>query len=144
MRAILRTLFRFTPAPLGVAAVAACGGTEAPSLTDHTPVTYNLLVNNVAVSAPYSFTAGQTARVRIEFFNAEQQDLDPVEGEHFGGLTFNPTSLATVTRVSSHNYQFDVTGGTAGTGTLQVGYGHDEQADEVTFDPAPVTVTAGP
>ena len=127
MKGIVRTLLRFTPR----------------ALTDHTAVTYNLLVNDVAVSAPYTFTAGQTVRVRIKFFNAEQQDLDPAEGEHFGGITFNPASLATVSRVSGHNYQFDVTGGTPGTGTLQIGYGHDDLADEVTFDPAPVTV-AGP
>jgi hypothetical protein len=141
MRSVLRTLFRFTPAALGVVAVAACSDNEAPALTDHTAVAYSLMVNGVAVSAPYTFTAGQTARVRITFFNAEQQDLDPVEGEHFGGLTFNPTSLATVARVTGHNFQFDVTGGTAGAGTLQVGYGHDDLADEVTFDPAVVTVT---
>jgi hypothetical protein len=143
MKSVFRTLLRFTPAALGLVMVAACGDNEAPSLTDHTAVSYSLLVNNVAVSAPYSFTAGQTVRVRIKFFNAEQQDLDPVEGEHFGGLTFNPTSLATVARVTDHNFQFDVTGGTAGAGTLQVGYGHDELADEETFDPAAVTV-AGP
>jgi hypothetical protein len=142
METIVRTLLRLTSAALCVATVAGCGDSEAPSLTDHTVVTYDLLLNDVAVSAPYTFTAGQTVRVRIKFFNAEQQDLDPVEGEHFGGLTFNPTSLATVSRVAGHNYQFDVTGGTAGTGTLQVGYGHDELADEVTFDPAGVTVAA--
>jgi hypothetical protein len=143
MKSVFRALLRFTPAALGLVVVAACSDNEAPSLTDHTPATYSLLVNNVAVSAPYTFTAGQAVRVRIKFFNAEQQDLDPVEGEHFGGLTFNPTSLATVARVIDHNFQFDVTGGTAGTGTLQVGYGHDELADEETFDPAAVTV-AGP
>jgi hypothetical protein len=140
MRSILRTLLRFMPA-LSVAAVAGCGGDEITSLTDHTPRTYNLLVNDVAVSAPYSFTAGQTVRVRLKFFNAEQQDLDPAEGEHFGGLTFNPTSLATATRVAGHNYQFDVTGGTPGTGTLQVSFGHDQLADETTFTPTDVTVT---
>ena len=105
-------------------------------------MTYNLLVNNVAVTAPYTFTPGQTVRIRIKFFNLTQQDLDPVEGEHFGGLTFNPTSLATVARVTGHNYQFDVTGGTVGAGTLQVGYGHDAQADDATFDPEAVTVAA--
>jgi hypothetical protein len=141
MRSIVRTLLRFMPAALSVAAVAGCGGDEITSLTDHTPVTYNLLVNDVAVSAPYTFTAGQTVLVRLKFFNAEQQDLDPAEGEHFGGLTFNPTSLATATRVAGHNYQFDVTGGTPGTGTLQVSFGHDQLADETTFTPTDVTVT---
>jgi hypothetical protein len=141
MKTIVRTAAWFMPATLSLALVAGCSDNEAPALTDHTAVTYNLLVNDVAVTAPYTFTAGQTVRVRIKFFNAEQQDLDPVEGEHFGGLTFNPASLATVARVTGHNFQFDVTGGTAGTGTLLVGYGHDELADEVTFDPAAVLVT---
>jgi hypothetical protein len=141
MKTIARTVVWLMPATLSLAIVAGCSDNEAPSLTDHTAVSYNLLVNDVAVTAPYTFTAGQTVRVRIKFFNLTQQDLDPVEGEHFGGLTFNPASLATVARVAGHNFQFDVTGGTAGTGTLQVSYGHDELADEVTFDPAVVTVT---
>jgi hypothetical protein len=138
---IVRTVLWFAPAALSAAAITGCGDTEAPSLTDHTPTTYDILVNNVALTAPYTLTAGQTVRVRIKFFNAEQQDLDPVEGTHFGGLIFSPTSLVTVARVD-HNFQFDVTGGTAGTGTLQVGYGHDEAADEHTFDPEAVTVAA--
>ena len=143
MKGVYRAMLRLTLAAFGIATVAACGTTEAPPLTDHAAATYNLLVNDLEVSAAYTFTAGQTVRVRIKFFNAGQQDLDPVEGTHFGGLTFSPPSLATVTRVAGHNFQFDVTGGTAGTGTLQVGYGHDELADEVTFDPATVNV-AGP
>lgn len=142
MKTIVRALLWFTPAALSVATVTGCGDTEAPSLTDHTAVTYTLLVNNVAVTAPYTFTAGQSARVRIKFFTLTQQDLDPVEDEHFGGLRFNPTSLATVARVAGHNFQFDVTGGTAGTGTLQVSYGHDELADEATWDPEAATVAA--
>jgi hypothetical protein len=145
MKSIVRALLRLTPATLSVAMVTACGSDETQAAPDHTPVTYNVLVNDVAVSAPYTFTAGQTVRVRLKFFNAAQEDLDDVEAEHFGGLTFNPvSSLATVARVTDHNYQFDVTGGTAGTGTLRVGFGHDEVADEVAFDPAPVTVMPAP
>jgi hypothetical protein len=81
-------------------------------------------------------------RVRVKFFNAAQEDLDDVESSHFGGITFNPASLATAVRLSDHHYQFDVTGGTASTGTLQVGYGHGELADETTFPPAEVTVSS--
>ena len=142
MKSIVRTLLRFTPAALSVVMVTACGSNETQAIDDHTPVTYDVFVNDVPVSAPYSFTAGQTVRVRFKFFNAAQEDLDDVEAEHFAGFTFNPASLAAATRVTGHNYQFDVTGGIAGTGTLQVSYGHDELADEVTFDPATVTVMA--
>ena len=83
---------------------------------------------------------GQTVRVRLRFLNAASEDLDDVEGSHFAGLTFDPASLATVTRVTDHNYGWMFTGGTPGTGTVQVGYGHDELADEHTFTPADAVV----
>ena len=82
--------------------------------------------------------------MRLKFFNAADEDLDDVESAHFGGLVFEPASLATVARVTDHNYQFDVTGGTPGTGTVQVSYGHDEAADEHTFEPVAATVLAAP
>jgi hypothetical protein len=137
-----QNLVYLVPAAI-VAVAAACGGDEAQAPEGHTPVSYSLLVEGTAVSAPYTFVAGETALVQIKFFNAAQHDLDDVEAGHFGGLTFNPTSLATAARVTGHNFQFDVTGGTAGTGTLQVSFGHDNLADETTFPSAPVTVTAG-
>jgi hypothetical protein len=120
----------------------ACGGDETQGIEDHTPVTYTILVDGTEASPPLTLTAGQTVRVRLKFFNAAAEDLDDVEAEHFGGLTFDPSSLAGVVRVSDHNYQFDVTGGTPGTGTVQVSYGHDEAADEHTFKLVAVTVTA--
>lgn len=129
-------------AAASTAVLAACSDNESPPTEPHTPVSYNLLVNDVPMTAPYTFAAGQTVRVRIKFFNAAQDDLDDVEAEHFAGLTFNPASLATAVRLADHHYQFDVTGGSAGNGVLQVSFGHDEQADGHTFDPAPVTVTA--
>jgi hypothetical protein len=130
--------------PLLAAVLAACSDSEAPPAEDHTPASYSLQVDDVPVSAPYTFEEGRMVRVRIKFFNAAQEDLDDVESSHFGAITFEPTSLASVVRVTGHNYQFDVTGGNAGTGTLQVSYGHDEAADEQTFPAAAVTVTPGP
>ena len=133
-----------TPALILLTALAsgACSDNEAPS-EDHTPATYSIQVDDVPVSAPYTLVEGQTVRVRIKFFNAAGEDLDEVQDSHFGGLTFEPASLATAVRVTDLNYQFDVTGGTPGTGTLQVSYGHDETADEHTVEPtADVTVTA--
>jgi hypothetical protein len=124
------------------AVVAACSDNESPPVEDHTPTSYSIQVNDVPVTAPYTFTVGQMVRVRIKFFNAAQEDLDDVENEHFGGLTFQPADLATAVRRSDHFYQFDVTGETAGTGTLRVSFGHDEAADEENFPPAAVTVNA--
>ena len=134
----LRTLL---PLAALTAVVTACSDTEAPPHEDHTPVSYTIQVNDVPVTEPYTFVSGQPVLVRIKFFNAAQEDLDEVESTHFGGLTFDPASRATAVRVADHNYQFDVTGGVPGTGTLVVSYGHSEQADEHTFEPAAITVS---
>jgi hypothetical protein len=128
--------------PLAVLATVAtaCSDNEAPPTHDHTPEDYTVMVNGAEVTAPYTFTVGQTVRVRLKFFNAAGEDLDEVESSHFGGLTFEPASLATAVRVTDHNYQFDVTAGAVGSGTVQVSYGHSEAADEDTFDPEAVTI----
>jgi hypothetical protein len=131
-----------TAAVLGL--TPGCSSTETTPVEDHTPATYTVLVNDVEATAPYTLAAGQTVRVRLKFFNAASDDLDDVEGSHFGGVAFAPAELATVARVTGHNYQFDVTGGAAGSGTMQVSYGHDAQADEHSFTPAAVTVVATP
>jgi hypothetical protein len=128
------------PVAVLAAAAIACSDNEAPPTEDHTPVSYTIQVNGSPVSEPYTFGSG-TVRVRIKFFNAAQEDLDEVESSHFAGLTFEPASRATAVRLADHHYQFDVTGGAPGAGTLQVSYGHDEQADEVTFEPAAITVS---
>lgn len=127
---------------LAVSVAAGCGGDEtAPPAEDHTPVSFQVLVNDTPLTAPYSFTSGQTVLVRLKFVNAAGEDLDDVESSHFAGFTFEPASLATVTRVTGHNYQLNVTGEAAGAGTVTVGFGHDELADEHSFDPVNVTVT---
>jgi hypothetical protein len=139
-RSILLRLAACAALPLAI----ACGSDETQGTEDHTPVTYTILVGGVEAAPPFTLNAGQTVRMRLRFFNAADEDLDDVEAEHFGGLTFDPASLASVARVSDHNYQFDVTGGTPGTGTVQVSYGHDEAADEHTFNLVAVTVLAAP
>lgn len=124
--------------------VTACGSDETAAPPDHTPVTYNLIINEVPGTEPYAIAAGETSHIRIKFFNAAGEDLDEVEAEHFAGLTFNPGALATVERTTGTHYQFDVTtGSTPASGVLVVSFGHDEGADEVSFDPAAVNVTGG-
>src|SRR3954466_5592889 len=100
---------------------AACGSDETAPVEDHTPASYNLIVNDVPQTTPYVLTAGQTSRIQIKFFNAAGDDLDNVEAEHFGRLTFSPTSLATSTRPSSGHFQFDVAAPNLGTRTVQAG-----------------------
>jgi hypothetical protein len=124
-----------------VLASGACGNDEtAPPGDEHVPASYTVLVNDNEVTEPYTFTAGQTVRVRLKFLNAASQDLDDIEATHFAGLTFDPGTLATVARVADHHYQFDVTGAAPGSGTMQVSFGHDELADEHTLPAASVTV----
>ena len=137
-----QTLVRFSTAV--VLTLAACGSDETQGTADHTPVSYTVLIDDAPATAPYTFTQGETVRVRLKFLNAANEDLDDLEATHFGGLTLEPGALATVTRVPDHNFQFDVTGGTPGAGTVQVGYGHDAQADETSFPAAAVTVEPAP
>jgi hypothetical protein len=122
---------------------AACGGDETQSNDAHTPVSYTISIDGAPASAPYHFTAGETVLVRIEFLNQAGESLDDVESSHFAGIVIQPNTLATAVRRADHHFQFDVTGGTQGTGTLIVGYGHEDTADEVSFPEAPVTVSSG-
>jgi hypothetical protein len=127
-----RTLLRLT-AGAALMLGAACNDNESPPADDHTPVTYSVLINGTAATAPYTFTEGQTARVQLKFFNAASEDLDDVESDHFAALSFSPAVLAVVEPVTDHHFQFDVTGNAAGTGTIQIGFGHDALADEHSF-----------
>jgi len=125
----------------GLGLAAACGGDETQPAEDHTPASYTISINGNPANAPYQFTAGEPVLVQLHFLNQEGENLDNVESSHFAGLTFQPTTLATAERRADHHYQFDVTPGTqAGSGTLIVGFGHDDSADEKTFPEAPVTV----
>ena len=123
---------------------AARSGDETQAADQHTPVSYSVLIDSVPATAPFDLTAGQTVRVQIKFLNALNDDLDDVESEHFAGLTFTPTSLATAVRDPNHHYRFDVTPGSSGVGTLVVSFGHDELADETSFPAATVTVHPAP
>jgi hypothetical protein len=140
LRTTLLRLAACTALPLAV----ACDSNETQPNEDHTPVTYTIFVDGVETAPPLTLAGGQTVRVRLTFFNAADEDLDDVESSHSGGLAFEPASLAAVAPVTGHNYQFDVTGGTPGSGTVQVGYGHDEDADEHTFEPVAATGLAVP
>ncbi|MEP6688738.1 MAG: hypothetical protein ABJC36_10345 [Gemmatimonadales bacterium] len=140
VRSLLLRLAAWAALPVAV----ACGGDETQAPEDHTPVAYTVFVNGTEAAEPVILTQGQITRIRLVFTNAAGDDLDDVETEHFGGLSFEPTSLATVERVVGHNFQFDVTGGTPGTGDARVSYGHDEVADETTLTSFDVSVQGGP
>ncbi|MFN8652481.1 MAG: hypothetical protein U0133_11295 [Gemmatimonadales bacterium] len=137
---------RFTGmAILGVAAVvAACNSDEATGTEDHTPVRMQLVVDGDTMTTDTLFLPfGGTVTVRGVFFNAADESLDPHEGEHWSKLTFNPGSLATAAVDTAHHYQHtvEVHGAANATGTVDVGYGHDELADEHTLS-VPVKIVA--
>jgi hypothetical protein len=131
-------------AAVSVALLAGCGGDETQPSDDHTPASYSISVNGTAVSAPYTFSAGEQVLVRIQFLNAAGENLDDVESSHFAGLTFQPTSLATAVLRADHHFQFDVTGNAEGSGTLTVRFGHSAAADEKSFPAAAATVSGSP
>jgi hypothetical protein len=144
MMPLTRSLHRIAIAT-AILGLAACGDSEtAPAADDHTPVSYTVLLDGSTAAAPFTLTEGQTVRVRLEFVNAAGENLDAVEAEHFARVTFTPPSLATVSLVADHHFQFDVIGASPGTGTLQVGFGHDALADETAFPAVAVTVQPAP
>jgi hypothetical protein len=136
------SFLRLFLAPAALPALLLACGDDETGTEDHTPVDFAVAVDGAPAEAPFTLVFGETVRIRVQFFNENDEDLDNVEDSHFAGLTFNPTSLATAARVSDHNYQFDVTATAVGPGTVAIGYGHSEDADEVTFSGIPINVVA--
>jgi hypothetical protein len=124
-----------------VVAVAGCG-TE-PASEGHTPASARLFSSTGELTPTVTLSPGVTVRIEVRFYHDDGDEITGIEDEHFSGLTFSPGTLATVTPVSGHHFQFDVVPqGAAGTGTVTVGYGHDAEADELSFGPFTVTITA--
>ena len=137
-----RSAFRCTTLLLAALAFAACGDDETAPEEGHTPVNAALFVNGVDVGDVLVLAPGEPVRVEVRFLNDQGEVITGIEDEHFAGLTFTPATLATVADVADHHFQKDVTGQAAGTGSVRVGYGHDEAADELDFGPFEVTVLA--
>jgi len=64
------------------------------------------------------------------------------DARYLGGGSFVRwrTLVGSHVALDLHHYRFDVTAGSAGSGTVQVSFGHDEAADEHTFDPVTLTI----
>jgi hypothetical protein len=124
-------------------AVAAGTACESDEMTGGhgTPVGAQFVVGGAAATPGITIAAGQTVRVEVEFVDADGDHIHGLEDGHFTSLTFSPAALATVAAVAGEPFMFDVTAqGTAGTGSVMVGYGHDAAADEDAFGPYTVTV----
>ncbi len=121
-------------------ALGACEE-EAAAPADHTPASAQLFVNDVDVSANLVLPAGAVTRVEVRYYAADGDLIEGIEDNHHAALVFTAPTLATTAAVVDFNFQLDVTAQAApGTGTVMVGYGHEVDADELSFGPFPVTV----
>ena len=84
--------------------------------------------------------AGMT-RVVLQFHH-DGELLNHTEADHHSRLEFTPPTLATDAPVAVANFSRDVTGAAAaGTlGTVMVGWGHEEAADDQEFGPFDVEI----
>jgi hypothetical protein len=123
--------------------ITSCGGDETDPEEGHTPDDAALFVDDVDVSAGLLLPAGETVRVEVRFLDHDGAEIPGIEDEHHTSLTFTPAALATTASVAGQNFQKDVTAqADPAVGDVMVGYGHDEDADELEFGPFPVTVAA--
>jgi hypothetical protein len=138
---VTTTAFAFT--------LAACSNDEAAPEGHGTPVSAQLFdtETNTALPTPYVLPSGSTTRVTVHFFDADGDDISQelIDSGHYTSLTFAPSSFATVAVVAGARFERDVTvDASAGTAaTLDIGYGHDEAADEEAFGPYPITAADG-
>lgn len=137
-------MLRFSPALLsGLLVIAACSDNEAPPDEGHSPSSAALVVdgNPVAEGDPVVLVAGSDVPVEVKFYHDDGDEITGIEETHFASLTFTPSTIASAADVQDQHFHKTVTAGAdIGTGTVTVGYGHDEAADELTFGPFTVTV----
>jgi hypothetical protein len=124
-----------------LAAATACGGEETAPENHAEPASAKLFVQDTEVTPSLTLMAGQTVRIEVRYYADDGDLITGLEIEHYAGLTFSPATLATTAAVSGQRFFLDVTAqATPGTGTVMVGWGHDELADELSFGPFDVTV----
>jgi len=120
--------------------LAACDEDETTGETGHTPNEAVITVDGLPVDTLRLTQAG-TTRVVIKFYH-DGELLEDIEVDHHTRLAFTPPTLATEAAVAGANFSRDVAGdAVAGTlGTVMVGYGHDEAADDEEFGPFDVKI----
>lgn len=136
---------RFSPALLiGLLAIAGCDDSnETPPEENHTPASAALVVdgNPVAEGETVVLVSGASVPVEVKFYHDDGDEITGIEDDHFARLTFTPEAIATSQDVQDQHFHKTVTAaGQIGTGSVTVGYGHDEEADQLTFGPFTVTV----
>ena len=133
--------FRLLALPALALALAACSDDGAGPEETHTPDHARVFVDGADVSENLILPAGEALRVEIRFYNDEDEEITGIDDEHFASITFTPADFAEVENVTNEHFRKDVTGGgSPGIATYEVGYGHDEDADELAFGPFDATV----
>ncbi len=138
-----RTALPWLSVTVATLILSACGGDESGPEEGHTPADAALFVGGVEVTDNLLMPAGGTLRVEVRFLDDEGEVITGIDDDHHAALTFSPSGLATAASVDGENFQKDVTArAELGAGTVTVGYGHDEDADELSFGPFTATVGA--
>jgi hypothetical protein len=120
--------------------LAACDSDESTGETTHRPDEVVITVDGLEVDT-LKLTQAGTTRVVLKFYH-DGESIDDTEAEHHSRLMFTPPTLATDAPVVDANYSRDGTGdAVAGTvGTVMVGWGHEEAADDLEFGPFDVKI----
>lgn len=120
--------------------LAACASDESTGETGHTRDDVVITVDGLPVDT-LRLTQADTTRVVLEFYH-DGELLDDTVADHHSRLEFTPPTLATDAPVAGANFSRDVTGdAVAGTlGTVMVGWGHEEAADDLEFGPFQVKI----
>ena len=120
----------------------ACDEDEVAGTGGHgTPVDAQLFAGTVELTPDVELPEGQTVRVEVRFLDDHGHVIEGLEEGHYTKVVFDPTTLATATQVPDQRFfiDVDVLASDGTTGTVSVGYGHSEAADEDTF-PFAVTI----
>ena len=106
-----------------------------------TPTAAALEINGTISTDNTLLVAGTTAPAEVKFYRNDGTEITGIEGESFAKLTFSPSSIATSADVPDEHFHKTITaGGQPESGTMMIGYGPTEAADELLFGPYTVTV----
>ncbi len=130
---------------LGLLVISAggCGDDETAPTGHSSPEAAVLVINgeSFAQNETIALATGELVNVEVQLLDEHGDVILDIEDEHFVKLDFTPVGLGTTVDVPDHHFQKILTTQAApGTGTINVGYGHDADADERSFGPFNVTV----
>ena len=130
--------------------LAACSSDETGGEGHGTPETVKLFdtATNTEMTVPYELPSGTTTRVTVHFYDSDGDDISQelIDTGHFTKLTFGSVAFATNAPVTGEVFQRDVTvfADPTETSTVTIGYGHNADADDLSWGPYATVAGAGP